>query len=200
MARKRREDDAKKQVRTWNEIDGKKIRWQYFNTYIYIMFSFAPSIPIIITAQLSRKGASDVWNAIMEMVDMLPVFAVVYAISLGPFIVLSILNRFCFGKVLGVVDKDTLFLENREIFIKDIQEIVYHPRIILKHELNFSSATFTVRVNGSDTETFDVLHFPIYGMREIRRYHRRVKVKCDKKLWLLLLSPTVAAIIDALIR
>jgi hypothetical protein len=118
MARKRREDDAKKQVRTWNEIDGKKIRWQYFNTYIYIMLSFAPSIPIIITAQLSRKGASDVWSAIMEMVDMLPVFAVVYAISLGPFIVLSILNRLCFGKVLGVVDKDTLFLQNREIFMK----------------------------------------------------------------------------------
>ncbi|MBR3965268.1 MAG: hypothetical protein IKJ80_07655 [Clostridia bacterium] len=51
-----------------------------------------------------------------------------------------------------------------------------------------------------DTEAFDVPHFPIYGLREIRKFNRRVKLKCDKQVWLLALSPTAVAVIDGFIR
>ena len=184
-------NNTNKQALTLDELGGEKIRWQYFNTYIYIMLAFLPAIPVMIIMQELRKGNFDIWNTIVEMSGATPVIAVMYGILIGPFIILSIFNRFTFGKILGVINEDTLFLENREIPIKDVVKIIYHPRVMSRRKISFSYATFVVQTNKNDTESFDVLHFPIYGLRKIKKYNKDVKLSCDKYIWFLILCPTV---------
>lgn len=182
---------AKKQVNSLEEIEGEKICWQYFNTIIYIMLAFIPAVPVMIIAQELRKGNFDIWNTIVEMSGATPVIAVMYGIFIGPFIILSIFNRFTFGKILGVINEDTLFLENREIPIKDIVKIIYHPRVMSRIKISFSYATFIVRSKENELESFDLIHFPIYGLRKLKKYNKDIKLSCDKYIWFLILCPTV---------
>lgn len=183
---------AKKQAQSLENMNGEKIRWQYFNTYIYIMLAFMPAVPVMIIMMELRNGNYDIWNVIVEMSGAIPVIAVMYGIFIGPFIILSIFNRFSFGKTLGVVSEDILFLENREIPIKDIHKIVYHPRVMSRHRISFSYATFFVESKSDNVESFDVVHFPLYGLRKIKKYNNGIKLGCDKYIWFLVLCPTVA--------
>ena len=186
---------AKKQVKSLEEIEGKKIRWQYFNTFIYIMLAFIPAVPVMIIAQELRKGNLDIWNIIVEMSGATPVMIVMYGIFIGPFVILSIFNRFYFGKLLGVVTEDTLFLENREIPITDIKKIVYHPRIMTRRSISFSYATIFIRTKANNMKPLDVVHFPMYGLKEIKKYNKDIKLSCDKYIWFLILCPTVISAI-----
>jgi hypothetical protein len=155
------------------------------------MLAFLPAIPVMIIMQELRKGNFDIWNTIVEMSGATPVIAVMYGIFICPFIILSIFNRFTFGKILGVINEDTLFLENREISIKDIVKIIYHPRVMSRRKISFSYATFVVQLNKNDTESFDVIHFPIYGLRKIKKHNKDIKLSCDKYILFLILCPTV---------
>ena len=184
---------AKKQAKSLEETEGSKIRWQYFNTYIYMMLSFYPAVPAMIIMQNLRHGNFDVWNTILEMSSAEPVIIAMYGIFIVPFAVLSIFNRFCFGKILGVVTEDTLFLENREIPVAAIKKIVYHPRIMSRRSISFSYATLFIRTKANNTEPLDIVHFPIYGLRKIKKYNREIKLGCDKYVWFLILCPTVVA-------
>lgn len=186
---------AKKQVKSLEEIEGKKIRWQYFNTFIYIMLAFIPAVPVMIIAQELRKGNLDIWNIIVEMSGATPVMIVIYGIFIGPFVILSIFNRFYFGKLLGVVTEDTLFLENREIPITDIKKIVYHPRVMTRRSISYSYATIFIRTKANNTQPLDVVHFPLYGLRKIKKYNKEIKLSCDKYIWFLVLCPTVISAI-----
>ena len=109
--------------------------------------------------------------------------------------VLSIFNRFSFGKLLGVVTEDTLFLENREVPITDIKKIVYHPRIMTRRSISFSYATIFIRTKANNMEPLDVVHFPLYGLRKIKKYNKEIKLSCDKYIWFLVLCPTVISAI-----
>ena len=186
---------AKKQAKSLEEIEGKKIRWQYFNTFIYIMLAFIPAVPVMIIAQELRKGNLDIWNIIVEMSGATPVMIVMYGIFIGPFVILSIFNRFYFGKLLGVVTEDTLFLENREIPITDINKIVYHPRVMTRRSISFSYATIFIRTKANNMKPLDVVHFPMYGLKEIKKYNKDIKLSCDKYIWFLILCPTVISAI-----
>lgn len=118
-----------------------------------------------------------------------------------PFIVLSVFNRFSFGKIVGVVNQSTLFLDNREIPLNKIEKIVYHPRIMSRRRISFSYATFVIRLKNSDAEDFDVVHFPIYGLWKIKKYNKKIKLGCDKYIWFLMLCPAVvSAILTLLMR
>lgn len=188
------EDEKEKRKRKNSELlskNGKKIRWQHFNTYIYIQLSFIPAVPLMIIVSELKKGNFDIWNGIVEMTGAIPVLLVIYAIFIGPFIVLSILNRFCFGKVLGVVDDSTLFLNDREININNIMEIVYHPRIMSRRKISYCYATFVVQTKNGGTESFDVVHFPLYGLTEIKKCNPKIKLGFDKYIWFLVFCPTV---------
>lgn len=186
---------SKKQAKTLEEIEGKRIRWQYFNTYIYMILAIIPAVPAMIIMGELRKGNFDIWNTIVEMSGATPVMIAMYGVFIGPFVILSIFNRFSFGKILGVITEDTLFLENREIPITDIKKIVYHPRVISRRSISFSYATIFVRTKANNMEPFDVVHFPLYGLRKIKKYNETIKLSCDKYIWFLILCPTVISAI-----
>ena len=182
---------SKKQAKSLGEAEGEKIRWQYFNTFIYMILALIPAVPAMIIMQELRKGNFNILNVIVEMSGATPVLLAMYGIFIGPFAVLSILNRFSFGKILGVVNDGTLYLENREVPVQDIKEIVYHPRIMSRHSTCFSYATFSIRTKANNAEQYDVVHFPMYGLRTIKKHNKEIKLKCDKYIWFLILCPTV---------
>lgn len=172
--------------------NGKRIRWQYFNVFIYFLLSSIPAVPAMLIAQELRKGNFDIGNTIVEMAGATPVVLVMYLIFIGPFVILSILNRFCFGKVLGVVNESTLYLKGREIYVQDITEIVYHPRIMSRSSESCSYAAFMVRSKNGGTESFVEEHFPLYGLREIKKQNPAIKLRLKKSVLLLALLPTAA--------
>ena len=186
---------SKKQAKSLEEIEGQKIRWQYFNTWIYMMLAIIPAVPVMIIMGELRKGNFDIWHVIVEMSGATPVMIAMYGIFIGPFVVLSIFNRFSFGKLLGVVTEDTLFLENREVPITDIKKIVYHPRIMTRRSISFSYATIFIRTKANNMEPLDVVHFPLYGLRKIKKHNKEIKLSCDKYIWFLVLCPTVISAI-----
>ena len=143
----------------------------------------------IIDDLFSREIKTEIY--FVEMSGATPVIAVMYGIFIGPIIILSIFNRFSFGKILGVANEDTLFLENREIPTKNIVEIVYHPQVVSRRKTVFSYATCVVKSNENEIEAFDIIHFPMYGLRAIQKHNKEIKLKCDKYIWFLILCPTV---------
>ena len=173
--------------------NGKRIRWQYFNTYIYIQLSFIPAVPMMILLPELKKGHFDLWSSMVEMSEAMPVVIAIYAIFIAPFVVLSILNRFWFGKVLGVVDGSSLFLNDREVDIDSIMEITYHPNVMSRRRFRFCYATFAVQTKNGEVESFDVAHFPLYGLKEIKKHNPDVKLGMDKYVWFLVLCPTVVS-------
>ena len=190
---------AKKEAQEPKKMAGEKIRWQYFNTYIYIMLSFMPTIGVMKTIAELKKGASDLLTILTDVANATPELLAVFGLFIGPFIILSIFNRFFFGRVLATVNGETLFLEDREIPLRDIKEIVYNPRVISRRRLNFSYATLVLYSKNKSTESLDVVHFPLYGLRKIKKYNKIVKLRCDKYVWFLILCPTVTAIIVSLL-
>ena len=182
---------SKNQKKLLKEIDGKKIRWQYFNTYIFMMLVCMPVIDVMIIMGELRKGNFDIWNIIAEMSGATPVILVIYGIFIGPFVILSVFNRFSFGKIVGVLTKDILFLENLEIPITDIKKIIYHPSIMSRHNIRFSYVMIFVRTKANNMEPHDVLHFPLYGLMKIKNYNKEIKLSFDKYTWFLIFCPTV---------
>jgi len=121
-----------------------------------------------------------------------------YGIFIGPFVVLSIFNRFCFGKVVGVVNESTLFLKNREIPLNSIKEIIYHPEISSKSDPGYTHAVIVVQAKNK-TEKINAVHFPIYGLRIIKKYNANIKLRFSKTIWFFVLFPTVASIVLGLL-
>ncbi len=189
---------ARKNKKLLNK-SGKKIRWQYFNAYIYLVLTFTPVVPIMIILLEFKKGNFNIGNVIVDMFGAAPVVLAIYGSLVGPFIVLSILNRFCFGKVLGVVDDSTLFLNDREVDINKIIQIAYHPTVMSRISFKSCYATVIVQSKSGDTESFDVAHFPLYGVKEIKKQNPNIKVSLDKYIWFLAFCPTVIAVVICLL-
>ncbi len=189
----------KTQANKVKEIGGEKIRWQYFNTYIYAILTVIPMVPIMILISEIKEGNFDVWEMLLEMSGAIPVLLTMYGALLGPFILLSVCNRFFFGKILGVVSDKTLFLGNQQISLKHIKKIVYNPRVWTRYRINYTFATIFVASPNGKEHSFDVLHFPFYGLNKIKKYNPDIKVEIDKRIWLLIFMPSIVSTVLALI-
>lgn len=119
-----------------------------------------------------------------EIADLFPVFA---GMAL-PFVVLSLLNRYAFGKIVAVIGEDGIYLENYFVPWDKIQQITYVPDMPSRSSSpdQYSRAVFTVE-DASNT-VFDVKarHFPLYGLLKIKRLHPELPTKLDKTMIVIL--------------
>lgn len=191
---------AKAEAVALADMPGEKIRWQYFNTYLYMQFAFLPMVPLIILISEFKEGNFAVGEVVAGFLDALPVLLVMYAFFFGPFLILSVLNRFFFGKVVAVVRDGTVFFENNEeIAASNIREIVYHPRVASRTKIAFSYATLFTQQDADEAEPINILHFPIYGMQKIKRHNPAIKLRIDKSVWFYVLLPSVVGIVMSLL-
>lgn len=106
---------------TLRKIPGKKIRRQYFNIPIYLILS-------IDAALLSSWTAITIQNPVINDRWEFPLFLLtVSMVLLLPLVMLSVLNRFCFGKVICVLDGKGLHYESGFVEWKQITKAVYEP-------------------------------------------------------------------------
>ena len=120
-------------------IPGEKIRRQYFNVVIYPIVLFLLLIVSVCVFNLLQAGTQD------ERIDVIATLAVVLLmvfVILVPLVVLSILNRFCFGRIVcvlnekglyfadGFIDEDIFFKADgsvRMIKWEHIRKVAYDP-------------------------------------------------------------------------
>ena len=173
---------------------GKKIRCQYFNAYIYLnVITIIPACAMTVVAHLKKEGCSFI-TLFDKILEVLPVALTVFAIFLGPFIILSIFNRFCFGEVLGVLEESKLFIANREIDIKNIIEIQYYPMELNRRyrpSLKYCYVTLVLQGQNGSTVSVDITHFPLYGVKLIKKQNSNIKITLAKSIWVFAFAPTV---------
>ena len=176
-------------------VDGTKIRWQYFSVYIYALLSFLPAILIMISILDIKAGKFD-WANITDGI-------LTEVIILSPLFLLSFANRFIFGKLICVVNENGLYLENDFIPWEKIKKIEYHPEIPQKHRVNFTYATVMVEDSKFHEYELDIVHFPIYGLRRIKKYAPDMKITTSRSqkilIAVILLLPTLFGLIIPLV-
>lgn len=185
----------KNQASQLKDISGEKIRRQYFNKFICLVFLVLVMIPLMMTV-IGLKGNS---LDLSEIAETIMITLWVGGVFLAPFIGVSLLSRFLFGKIVGVVNNEGLFLENDFIPWEDIDEIVYVPDAISIYRLNHSCATVLVNPSGKKEYALDIINFPMYGLRKIKKYRPEIKIKLGKNvlfgILLIGLIPIVVSIV-----
>lgn len=176
-------------------IDGERIRWQFFNVYLYLVFALLSGAPSAFVT-FNLKNGTFVWA---EFGEVLWILFSCELILFSPVMILSAANRFFFGKTVCVANRDGLHLPDRTIDWKDISEVVYHPEILNRSQ-SFCRAVVTVTKDtvrrGRVDTTVEIIHFPLYGLRKIKKYAPNAKIKVKKGLiYFFAVFPTVLGII-----
>lgn len=170
------------------ELVGEKIRFQHFNLFIYIILSFIP-MPFIFIFCAKLQNITFTTLSYQQ-------FIAIYCYILAPLIVLSVLNRFFFGKIICVAQDEGLYLENTFILWKDIEKITFCPEFPYKFHLKYTYAVISVKSDENTEYSVNILHFPAYGLRKIKNYNPDIKIKWRKRN---LFSVLIAALIPTLV-
>ena len=155
------------------EIDGKRFRRQYFTFIIYIILSFMIFLPYCMT--VSKLIYCD-FDSSMILYDVLTTVIVCFIAQL-PFIVLAILNRFCFGKIICVANEQGIYHKNGFVAWKDITRIEYEFQSPTKYRM-YPSYAF-IYTNDED-KTVQITHAPMYLLKYAKRIKPNIETKITK--------------------
>jgi len=179
--------------------EGEKIRWQFFNTCIYGILSLFFAISVMLIVVELKENNFD-FSVMKEMIENLPMFVTIGCAFLAPFIVLSLLNRFFFGKIVAVAREDGLLLDNDFILWEDIKKITFSPRMCSKFSVNYTYATIFIESFQKQEYSIEIMHFPAYGLRKIKKYNPNIKIEVEKSgLALVLFAALSLILISAII-
>lgn len=159
------------------EIPGERLRRQYYNIPIYLILSIYSAIvagSIVVAAKEHTLGS------VLQNADFLSLLAI-GAVVLVPLLVLSILNRYCFGKLVCVLNKKGLYYEDgghiRCIDWRDIIEVRYDPDVptdIGRRFCSFNTAHVTAKPFRKEIE-HEVIHAPFLLLRKMRKYAPNIR-------------------------
>ncbi len=171
------------------DISGTPIRHQYFNFPIYIVLSTLMVAISLITFVPLLEGDfnSDKW--IEEF------FSIVFlaAIFIIPCLVLSVFNRFFFGKIVCVLNEEGINYQDGLIQWHDISCIKYN----MTHWGKFNFRHASIDVISGET-VIRIKSVPIYAISVAKKYYPELKVKMDKMLWILIAILVAVPIISSL--
>ncbi len=171
-----RSKSSKKSISELDHIVGDKIRWQYFNWFIYIILSFVP-FTMEMVFLLGIKNTPFILTETMKIaIFMLGAFCAVCS----PFVIGSIFNRSFFGKIICVFNDQGIFFESFFLKWNEVEKIVYHPQLPSKSGIEYNYATIYVTPEGQRKYNHDVFHFPVYGMKKAKKYNPGIKTSFDK--------------------
>ncbi len=164
------------------DIDGKKIRRQYFNIFVYleIMLAFVP-VTIILGANSIWGDSGTKLSSISEY--MIKVVSVFFVLML-PCIILSAFNRKFLGKIVCVLSDEGICFEKGTICWDNIERIEYEIRIFpflcttdgVNCYANIITADKAIKINQA----------PHMLLSQIKKQHPDINIKLGKTSFLIL--------------
>ena len=169
-------------------MPGQKIRRQYFNIPIYFILS-------VDAALLALWAGLGFQNPEITLTYWLKISGILLLVSAGlllPLGMLSVLNRFCFGKIICVLDKKGLHHDGGFVCWGDIKKAVYEPdfpckvgrRIHCCNQLCLTVKPFKKEIQ------IELDGAPFMTLREVKR--RCPNSKCKISGWGIFLIATIA--------
>lgn len=158
------------------DVDGVKIRRQYFNVFLYFTLSFLPAIIVMLLV----NDITDNGFVLSRLITTIISSCSIFLFLMSDIILLSLLNRFFFGKVICVLTEDGIHLENDFIPYDEITAVTYSPQLLSKRKMNYTYATVTVKSPGYIEFPVDIMSFPRYGLKKIKKFKPDIKIKLSK--------------------
>lgn len=155
-------------------IDGQKIRRQYFNGILY--FGTLCVVPFTLITFIMNHLLGKDGETLRTFSDVIYVF-IGFLILMIPIILLSILNRFLFGEVICVLEKEGLHHKDGFIIWDAIVKLEYEINIPSKDKMYFCYVNITKHSRFGA----EIIHAPFYLLKEAKNYHPNLQVSISKK-------------------
>lgn len=172
------------------DIEGEKIRRQFFTIFVYGILAFLPMAIVLLLGIEASKGQISLL-LILECIFIPPLIIL-------PFGIFSALNKSKFGKIVCVMNEKGLYTEKRFVPWEKIKTIKYND-----HGSNtISEAMFkhaSVEALGVDARPvrFEIIHFPLYGLKVAKKHSPHINIKLSEyQLFMIFLGliPTIIAV------
>ena len=157
------------------EQEGIKLRHQYINVYLAMLaVAFGIFLPVFFMLEWSQYGMS---FAIFcsYLYNILPILDLFFT----PLIIFSLLNRFCFGKIVCVLNENGFYMENDFYQWNEIQSIFLMQDLPGKRDPKHNTAVLTIQ-NGEDPYKVELPYFPFFGRHTIKKFAPQVPIIHDK--------------------
>ena len=159
-----------KNVPDLSQINGTKIRRQYFNFILYVFLAtLPPIIPMIFILECEKQNIS-IWNSWHLLWNITTEALPTIAAFILPLFLLSVCSKFIFGKTIAVVEQKGLHLDNVFIPWEDIKSVEYKATHFSR--FNFRAAYITITVSPSRKRDYivEVSNFTLYGLRKLKTH------------------------------
>jgi len=156
------------------EISGDKIRWQYFTGPILILLFcmiFVPYCIFVFSLSMGGFSLSKWLSDLLISVEVCLGFAI-------PFIILFLLNRRYFGKIICVINEDGIHYKNGIVKWEDITKVEYEIElpggVVKKKNLFCHSVIYTKK------QKITLIHTPIFFISKVKKYKPSIDVGISK--------------------
>lgn len=157
-----------------NNTSDKIIRMQYFNFVLYYCVFCAVWIPFtVIFISLMLGGFT--WAEALETVW---ISLVLHGMLALPFIVLSILNRYLFGKVVCMLCENGIQSDDTLIKWENIEKIEY--QIELPARGMFLHKQYNRAIVYTKNKEISIQHAPLYILRAAKRIRPELDARINK--------------------
>ena len=162
------------------KINGDKVRMQYFTwpiTILLLFMFFIPYCSLIYHLSIGEFSLSKWLSFFLDSVKTL-------SMPLIPFIILSVLNRHFFGRVVCVVNEDGIHYSGGHLRWNEITRIEYSigfPSRNPTKESFFSHISVHLKRGH-----FLIFHTPLFVFSKIKKYSRSTRTKLSKESLLLI--------------
>lgn len=156
------------------DISGEKIRQQLFNIPIYwLIIAFLVASTMALAKSISNHAFySGAW---IEQVTKYAKTAVIFLVA---FIILSLLNRFLFGKIVCILNEEGIHHKYGTVKWNEIERIEYEIEHSTRFAIRYNYANI-IRNNGNENVT--ITHAPYFLLAISKRYNPGIKTCISKR-------------------
>ena len=151
------------------ERDGIKIRRQFFNKIILVILALWLYIPYCVLTILFLLDKF----IVSEGLPIVVACTIICLALVIPFIILSILNKKYFGKVLCVLNEHGIYYENGFIYWSDIDKIVYEPSSSSLYKWRRFPSYVEIHTK---SKVIEIEHAPFYLLSRAKKMRPDIKV------------------------
>ncbi len=179
---KTKKDRQKARIEAAAKNGGRKIRRQYLNGLLYILFCvfWMVLLLLLLNTWFGQSGAG-----IQSAAECIALF-LGFAILTAPFWIFSLCNRRFFGKTVCVISERGIFYRGRWIPWEAIREMQYIVCVATDGLFENRGVNGRILLRGDDLERC-IDQAPLLLLRAAKRYHPTLRISLSKqsKLWLL---------------